>query len=103
MIAQGELAPAKEDHQDEELRKWLFESLDNDIKKKNYKCPSNDKIQILENIALKEVERAIEKIRCKEIYKPKDKSYLEPLPYGDLRDKLTWWFIPKLMTFSKFK
>jgi len=74
---------------------------DNDIKKKNYRKPSKDKLKELEDIALKELSQAIEIIQNKKIYKPKDIHFLEPLPYGDYRDKIAWWFIPKLMTFSK--
>ncbi|MCP4177142.1 MAG: hypothetical protein GY756_05185 [bacterium] len=73
----------------------------NDIKVKNYKCPSKAEIAKFEKDAMKEIEKAVEIIRSRKIYKVQDRNFIEPMPFGDYRDKFIWWLIPKLMTFSK--
>lgn len=73
----------------------------NDIKIKDYRCPSIHEIKELESAALKEVDRAVGIIRSGKHEKRNDIAYLEPLPLGDARDRFVWWLIPKLMTFSR--
>lgn len=73
----------------------------NDVKIKNYKCPSENEIKDLETTALKELDRISQIIRNNTESREKDSNYLEELPFGDFRDKFIEWIVPKLMTFSK--
>lgn len=73
----------------------------NDVKVKNYKCPTEDEIKVLEFIAKKEVDVITKIIKNNGFSKEKDINYLLALPYGDIRDKFIEWLIPKMMTFSK--
>jgi len=80
---------------------FLLNMGNNDIKVKNYKCPSENEIREFETIALKELERISLIIRTNTGSREKDSNYLEALPFGDLRDKFIEWIVPKMMTFSK--
>lgn len=74
----------------------------NDVKIKDYECPSSQILKELENNAikvLKEVENVINK---NEFYRPEDSNYFLALPFGDSRDKIVEWLVPKLMTFSTY-
>ncbi len=73
----------------------------NDVKVKNYQCPSADEINNLEYVAIKKLEIIASMITSEKNNADKDSNYLEPLSFGDFRDKLVWWLIPKMMTFSK--
>jgi len=74
----------------------------NDIKVKNYKCPSERDLMELESAVLKELERISQIINGNEESRERDSSYLEALPFGDFRDRLIEWSVPKMMTFSRF-
>lgn len=74
----------------------------NDIKVKDYKSPSINKIKQLEDTALSELKQIIQIISNKIDSRKRDLNYLENLPFGDFRDKMIWWLIPKMMTFSRF-
>lgn len=74
----------------------------NDVKVKDYKCPSENQIKKLEQTALTIVKVARQKILSNEIYREPDTDYIDAFSFGDFRDKLNWWIIPKLMKFSKF-
>ena len=73
----------------------------NDVKRENYKCPSENEIKVLETENLKELKKISQIISNNTESREKDSNYLEALPFGDIRDKFIGWFIPKLMTFSK--
>lgn len=73
----------------------------NDVKVKNYKCPSENEIKALESIALKELDIISKIIENNEESREKDSNYLQALPFGDFRDKFIEWIMPKMMTFSK--
>lgn len=74
----------------------------NDVKVKDYECPSIDRIKELETIALKELDRIEQVIRANEDSRDTDSNYLLALPFADFRDKVVEWMVPKLMTFSTF-
>lgn len=73
----------------------------NDVKQKNYQCPTIDVINKLESAAIKKLEIINNIITSEKNYFEQDSTYLEPPSFGNFRDKLVWWLVPKMMTFSK--
>ena len=73
----------------------------NDVKVKNYKCPSEKELKDIEEVAFKEIDRAIRVIEKNENYLEKDSNYIDSMLYNDYRGKVLEWIIPKMMTFSE--
>lgn len=74
----------------------------NDVKVKNYKCPSDLELKEIEEVALSEIERIKRVIENEEISVDDDTNYIESLLYNDYRGKIIEWMVPKMMTFSKY-
>lgn len=71
----------------------------NDVKVKNYKCPSDIE---LEKTALEEINRITRVIKNNETVVEEDSNYIESLLYKDYRGKVLEWAVPKMMTCSKY-
>ncbi|GMQ64655.1 EFR1 family ferrodoxin [Vallitalea maricola] len=74
----------------------------NDVKVKNYKCPSDLKIKELEDVALSQLSEITRIIENNEDSCDEDSNYIESLLYKDFRGKIIEWAVPKMMTFSKY-
>ncbi len=81
---------------------YLINMPNNDIKIKDYKVLSQEDFDTLEKEVDEQIEEIAHNLLLNKKHRIKDENYIIPMTFGDMRDGIIWYIVPKLMTFSKW-